>query len=396
MFKRLLLLSFLLALGYFPLALGAKAGDNPTLDTGTVVVSTSAAIRTITNYLNKKEYNPNQKIDVHYSYQQIPMDWEVQTALLTISQNRLSLARNEIFARHGQPFKSIWGKIYENVSWYRRAATVDESQFTPVERENITNITKFEKALLEPAIDRSRTETYDPEVQSLAEGLVKRDETAKSLSALKKLAAAGNTEAQCLLGYAYDRAEYTAKAFPWLKLAANDSHPGAQSLLSSIYWDGGPGVPKDRLKSDEWNYKAAIQGKASDQKSLANRLPEGAEKVVWLMRAAKQGSQGALFQLSDRSLHGKGVPKDNVAAYMYLTLVYRQIDDTEDKLGALAALLTPEEKLEAERRAEEFASNGLFRTWGFFPHTCTDAVPDPEPVMSMYVKTAIQAEGKQN
>lgn len=382
---RLLLSGFF----FFTLKSTSKATERGDLESST-------AIQTISNYLGEKEYNPNQLIDLNYSYRQIPMNWEVQSALLALSQTRLSLARNEIYARHGYPFKSIWGQIYSRVSWYHRASHVDETQFTQTEKENVSNIANLEKSLLAPATDRVRTETYDPEVQAVASDLVDEKKARNGLRALEALAVSGNTEAQCLLGYAYEKAEYPAKALPWLKLAANDFHPGAQSLLSSIYWNGGSGVPKDRAKSDEWTYKAALQGKASSQKSWANRLPEGAEKISWLMRAAQQGEQGALMDLSARYFSGKGVKQDKVAAYMYLTLLYSQIDDTENKIGDMAKFLTPDEIAEAERQAGEFASNGIYKKWGFSSHTCTDAVSDPEPVMSLYVQQTLKAENIDN
>jgi len=96
--------------------------------------------------------------------------------------------------------------------------------------------------------------------------------------------------------------------------------------------------------------------------------------------------------LSERYAKGDGVAEDKVAAYQYLSLAYRQIDDTEGKVEALAAKLTPEEKAEGDRRIEQYLENGTFRHWGFTGHTCTDASPDPEPVLGLYVKEALKTK----
>ena len=262
--------------------------------------SDPGAIEVAGNYLTKKSYDPNRQINPEFPYEQIAVSWKVQQALETLSQTRFSLARNEIYARHGQPFNSVWKQVFERVPWYHPTAPVTEAQLTAAEKENVAQLRQYEKAI-SSGEDRSRAETYDSEVQSLSERLVKKEDTAEALAALERLANEGNIEAQCLLAYAYDAADDSTRALPLAKRAAQAGYPGAQFLLARMYlgkYDGrrtksgirakapssqSEGTIRDSEKARSWLLKAATQGKAAAQTSLSHDVKDPKEQLASLL-----------------------------------------------------------------------------------------------------------------
>lgn len=70
--------------------------------------------------------------------------------LLNFSDNELSIARNEIYARHGRQFDSIYLQNYfETCSWYEGtvpAKEFDEAVLSQIERDNLQTLKKAEEA----------------------------------------------------------------------------------------------------------------------------------------------------------------------------------------------------------------------------------------------------------
>jgi hypothetical protein len=59
---------------------------------------------------------------------------------------QLTLARNEIFARHGRPFQhEEIRKHFEGLSWYSPDPDYDEAWLSQVERENAQFIVEYQK-----------------------------------------------------------------------------------------------------------------------------------------------------------------------------------------------------------------------------------------------------------
>jgi hypothetical protein len=68
------------------------------------------------------------------------------------SLRELSLIRNTIFARAGNPFRKQWLSSYFRAQpWYAPAVKMDESRLTPLDRENANFVAAYEAAL--PRVD---------------------------------------------------------------------------------------------------------------------------------------------------------------------------------------------------------------------------------------------------
>ena len=62
----------------------------------------------------------------------------------------LRLLRNEIYARHGRPFKTKWiADEFRRYPWYKARADYSDAELSPVERANIALITRREENLHE-------------------------------------------------------------------------------------------------------------------------------------------------------------------------------------------------------------------------------------------------------
>lgn len=69
-----------------------------------------------------------------------------RVAVQNLSLQELSLARNEIFARHGYPFKSqTLRQYFKTKPWYVRDRNAKDPQFSPVEEQNLWLIRKIER-----------------------------------------------------------------------------------------------------------------------------------------------------------------------------------------------------------------------------------------------------------
>jgi GAF domain-containing protein/Sel1 repeat-containing protein/PilZ domain-containing protein len=86
-----------------------------------------------------------------------------------------------------------------------------------------------------------------------------------SLSELRKMAVAGDPEAQWQLGIRYHNgngiARDDAQAVKWFELAAEQGNVAAQGALGAYYWSG-RGVPEDLTKAYFWSAIAMAQGDA--------------------------------------------------------------------------------------------------------------------------------------
>lgn len=91
-------------------------------------------------------YNPDEYI--------LPLSSTVllkeEDSLLNFSDNELSIARNEIYARHGRQFDSDYlQKYFDSCSWYEGtipAKEFDESVLSRIEKDNLQIIKEAEKA----------------------------------------------------------------------------------------------------------------------------------------------------------------------------------------------------------------------------------------------------------
>jgi hypothetical protein len=78
----------------------------------------------------------------------------------------LSLMRNEIYARHGQPFRRAWLREYfEAQPWYEAGAPVSPADLTPQERSNAERIGVFEAALTREELSRRKDDLQNAFLQ---------------------------------------------------------------------------------------------------------------------------------------------------------------------------------------------------------------------------------------
>ena len=95
---------------------------------------------------------------------------------------------------------------------------------------------------------------------------------------------------RCTLTQSVRRHEAGDLAVTWVRRAADQGHPSAQSALGYLYFLG------DILPADD------------------------AEAAIWWHRAADQGDPRAQNRLGEMYENGRGVPRDLVAAYVWYSL----------------------------------------------------------------------------
>jgi hypothetical protein len=119
----------------------------------------------------------------------------------------------------------------------------------------------------------------------------------KSLEELKLDAESGNAESQFLLGEHFTRLENNVEAARLYRLAAAQSHAGAQYRLGRCY-DNAVGMKVDYVEAVKWYSKAAEQGHAQAQYDLGYCYKNGKgiarseiEALKWFHKAAGQGNR---------------------------------------------------------------------------------------------------------
>ena len=148
-----------------------------------------------------------------------------------------------------------------------------------------------------------------------------------------------------------------------LRRAAEQGDPEAQSQLGDLYQRGN-GVPEDDAEAVAWFRRAAGQGYADAQFRLGfvysngeGVSPDEVESLGWFRRAAEQGHDAAQWMLGATfySRGRRGVPRDEVAAYMWLHLAVSQNDQHDrSPLDWLEERMSPAQIAEAQRLVREW------------------------------------------
>ena len=158
---------------------------------------------------------------------------------------------------------------------------------------------------------------------------------AKNLLWFIKKAKEGNAYAQLLLYYLYtngdeDIPQDHTEALKWLRRAADQKHPDAQSKLGWAYAMG-IGVKKNLKKAVKWWKLAAEQGFVDSQYNLGlshcrgDGIPQDyKEAVKWWKLAAEQGCAESQFALGLTYFNGDGVPQDYEEAVKWWKLAVKQ------------------------------------------------------------------------
>ncbi len=231
-----------------------------------------------------------------------------------------------------------------------------------------------------------------------AEAAAARRDHDAALALWGELAQAGNARAQCAVAACFLDARGVEKdvalAMQWLTLAAGQGDPEGQRRLAEIHFKGENGAT-DQAAAKRWYTLAAEQGDAPAQDMLSWMLSEDGEAPDytaargWAEKAAAQGNGASMTRLGLFYHNALGVPRDPVLAAMWWEkAAYTGDGDGQAMLGAayhlgsgrardpVTALMwlkraranyasfadrfyeavwascTPEQRAEAERRAE--------------------------------------------
>ena len=152
--------------------------------------------------------------------------------------------------------------------------------------------------------------------------LEERDEAAEQL---ERLADAGDTYAQYIIGTAYRDGGLlipdAAKAQKFLERAAEQDLDAAQYALGKLYLSDDADV-HDPTKGIYWLKRSADNGNdhaayrlGKEYLSGKNTIKDAETAVSYLRQAADNGSAYAQYLLGKLTLMGEGVPKDMDAAY---------------------------------------------------------------------------------
>ena len=169
---------------------------------------------------------------------------------------------------------------------------------------------------------------------------------------IKKAAAAGDAEAQTILGVIYsdyrvipethaEEQHYfdlmaaggrgiqlnNAEAAKWFRLAAEQGFAAAQYYFGNVYSHGEDmwGVAQSGAETLKWYGLAAAQGNAPAQYSVGDMYASGtdvekndAEAAKWFMKAAENGYPSAQYEIGKRYVEGIGLATDYKEAAKWL------------------------------------------------------------------------------
>ena len=209
----------------------------------------------------------------------------------------------------------------EAVKWYRKAA----EQGNEYAKQCLGDCYNEGKGVMKDSIEamrlygeameqfREKAESGDPDAQGemgriYLVGLYGTEvDYAKAFMWLRKAAEQEDAYPMRLLGWAYYNGKgveqsYT-EAAKWYRKAAEQGEATAQYSLGIFYYYG-EGVEQSYTEAVKWYRKAAEQGEASAQEWLADMYYDGKgvdqsydEAMNWYIKSAEQGNQGAQFRL---------------------------------------------------------------------------------------------------
>jgi len=182
---------------------------------------------------------------------------------------------------------------------------------------------------------------------------------------LAALANGGNASAELLLGLKYLNGDGTpvneAEAARWFERAAAQGDAIAEYRLGTLY-ERGRGVPADAAKATQWYAAAAKQGNRKAMHNLAVAYAQGsgvkkdyAVAAQWFSKAANLGLADSQFNLAVLYERGLGVPQSLLDAYKWYAVAAAQGDaESRARIDALATQISPDDRLAAQRSADNF------------------------------------------
>jgi hypothetical protein len=186
-------------------------------------------------------------------------------------------------------------------------------------------------------------------------------DTPRNTSALDSLLPT-DPAAQYRLGGQYESAESCSNAANWYRKSAEQGYAPAQRALAYMF-EQGMGVDKDMNQAFAWYRKAADGGDAEGEYRTGWSLDVDsgdvdstamATAVEWYRKAAEQNNHAAQMFMGFAYATGKGVARDDVEAYKWLTLCNGWGYDTPATLAELESRMTKAEISAAKQQAEDW------------------------------------------
>ena len=186
----------------------------------------------------------------------------------------------------------------------------------------------------------------------------------RALAAARAKAGTGDVIAQFSLGsILYYGGNETVEAVEWFRKAAAQGYAPAEFQMGQLY-DFGFAVEQVDVQALAWYRKAAEHGSAAGQRTVGEFYQKGrgvaadaAEAARWHRRAADGDDLRAQYALGQLYFAGTGVMRDYVTAYVWFMVAAGQTPLVDNRKALLelrniaGARITPEQVLEAERRA---------------------------------------------
>lgn len=184
----------------------------------------------------------------------------------------------------------------------------------------------------------------------------------------RRAADQGDAVAQYNLGLCYTMGSVTPQDFneaaKWFRKGAEQGNLDAQTFLGLYY--SGRAAPLDYAESSHWLREPARKGDSLAQLGLGLNYFKGWEGVSadsvegakWIRMSAAQGNREAQYVLGKSYVDGKGVPKDDVLAYMWLNLASAAAENSpaaKDR-DSVASKMSREEIAEAQRMSRGWRS----------------------------------------
>jgi TPR repeat protein len=171
---------------------------------------------------------------------------------------------------------------------------------------------------------------------------------------VEPLAKSGDPAAMTLLGRILDEGmDQPANAVYWYRSAAEKGFAEAQVQLAELY-DAGEGVRQDIELAVMWYEKAAAQGNEDALVGLgqhySNDVNHKISAVPYYQKAADMGNDKAQYQLGLIYLGEKGIPRDDIKAWLYFSLSADTIPESGQARDVLELNMTPE-NVQAARKA---------------------------------------------
>lgn len=176
--------------------------------------------------------------------------------------------------------------------------------------------------------------------------------TARAL--IETTARVGDPAAMTLLGRILDEGlGQPGAALPWYRKAADKGYADAQVQLAELY-DAGEGVAQDIETAKSWYERAAAQNHEEALLALGQHYSEDVNHkltaVTYYSRAAALGNAAAQYRLGLIYLGEKGVPRDDVKAWLYLSLAADRVSEAAQARDVLELNMAAE-ALAAARKA---------------------------------------------